>query len=176
MDLVESLSTRKEWRALLGLRNDKRMKAQEFVIRFLAFNDEWRSYQKPLFAFLNKYCEQHRHLTEVTMDRLTACFDMSLANCREIFGDRPFQLKDQHGEVQSSFNAALFDAEMVACASLGRAIKLSKQERREFDRRFISLQQSEDFTRAISRATSDEQSVKVRIVKLLELFSDLFHA
>jgi hypothetical protein len=159
----------------LGLPNAKRMKGQELLIRFFALNEDWRSYQRPLFAFLNRYCEQNRVLQPSARDRLKAHFSVGLKNCVTIFGHRPFQLTNIRGEVQSAFNAALFDAEMVASASLGKTIVMNGETRGEFDRLFSSLKADENFARAISARTSDEQSVKLRISKLSELVSNFFH-
>ncbi len=171
MDLVESLAARGEWIALLGLQDDKRMKSDELVIRFFALNEGWREYQRPLFAFLNAYCEQNRVLSEEAKMRLEALFALAIDNCRAIFGEKPFQ----HTGAQVSFNAAFFDSAMIACASLRGKVDLTREKRAIFERGFRELKSDEEFDQAISSGTNDEQSVKLRISKMLDLFSRYLH-
>ena len=57
-DLLASLNTLPEWRAILGrIAPDQRLKDVELVLRVLAMSRNWRSYSKPMKTFLTEYLE-----------------------------------------------------------------------------------------------------------------------
>ena len=176
IDHVEGLAKRKEWKELLGLRNDKRMRAEEFVIRFLAFWQMRTSYRKPLAEFLNNFCEQNRNPSPEELVKFDQAFDLAIWNVNQLFGEHAFALVSQSGETLSKFNAALFDAEMVAATEIGKRIKVPAPKRNEFFKSFTSLLEKEEMQKAVTRATSDEQMVKYRLGQLSSLVSAFCHA
>ncbi len=52
MELCEKLGKSSLFSDLTLTKNDRRMKADELVLRFFAFCDNWRNYAKPLVSFL----------------------------------------------------------------------------------------------------------------------------
>lgn len=160
---VERLAKRKDWKDLLGLNSDKRMRSAEFVIRFFAFLDGRNNYRKPLSEFLNKYCEKKRNISKDDFARLEAAFEKAIHNVGALFGENAFQVFDSDGTIQSRFNAALFDAEMVAAAEAQSELEISPKQQRDFLFSFANLLKDEALQKSITRATSDEQMVKLRI-------------
>lgn len=176
IDHAETLAKRGEWKTLLGLRNDKRMRAEEFVIRFLAFWKMRASYKKPLAGFLNAFCEDNRNPPPEDLKAFDDVFDLAIWNVKQLFGDHAFALISEDGEVLSKFNAALFDAEMLASADVGKRLKVSVSKRAEFISKFGALLAKEEMQKAVTRATSDEQMVKYRVSQVSLLVKTFCHA
>ena len=63
MQKIELLSKNSVFKRLTMTENDKRMKADELILRFFAFSSSWRDYNKPLADFLNRYCELNKNMS-----------------------------------------------------------------------------------------------------------------
>lgn len=155
--------------ALLDIKNDKRMKAEELVMRFIALNNDFSNYKKPLAGFINSFVDSHRSMTQADQDKQESLFIDTLGMAQETFGNLAFKIFSSKKIVTSKFNAALFDAEMIAIAQLqadGHKFKFSKEIVQD---RLAFLFSDDLFSRAISVATSDEQQVRLRIRKIKEI-------
>ena len=142
------------------------MKAEEFLIRFLAFHERLNEYQKPLASFLNTFVEHHREDTAEELEVLEQIFFRALEAAEALLGDLAFAIFDlkKGNEVESSFNAALFDAEMVAISRSGiTAQQVTARKRAAFITDLGNELYDERFRIAIARATSDGALVKRRI-------------
>ncbi len=148
------------------------MKAEEYLLRFLALNYRVEQYQKPLEAFLNDFVEYHRNDPNAVLDGFEAIFERTISVVEALYGDLAFAIYDVEAnkQVVSAFNAALFDAEMV---SVGRSklsvadVTVSKKDR--FQSALGQLFYDEHFRNAIGRATSDVAQVKHRVHALEQL-------
>lgn len=58
----------KELDKLSGSRDNKRLKYDEFVLRFFAFQEDFDNYQEPLARFLNNYMKDKRYLSEEELE------------------------------------------------------------------------------------------------------------
>jgi hypothetical protein len=58
--LPEKTAKDPQWRELVRAGSNKRMKAEEILVRFLAFHRRLEQYEKPLANFLNVFTEQNR--------------------------------------------------------------------------------------------------------------------
>lgn len=167
-DLVKSSN----FLELLDIKVDKRMKAEELVMRFLALSQDFSNYKKPLAGFINSFVDARRNIPEFDKKKLTELFTSTLAIVQTLFGDMSFKIFSQKMVVESKFNAALFDAEMLAVAQLhleGREIHISTKE---VQTRLANLFVDDvGFRRAISVATSDEQQVRLRVQKIKEILA-----
>lgn len=163
--LITRLGKDSNWRELVYLATDKRMKGDELILRFLAFHYNSDNYAKPLNSFLNEFNQEKRNITSQEEEEITEVFTKTIANVKGLFGDYAFKIFDKKLKILSKFNAALFDAEMLA---------VSKQMERNstmwpskpsisFIKKIGGLFEKEEFLKSITRATSDEQSVKYRI-------------
>src|SRR5205807_65313 len=94
----------------------KRMKAEEFLLRFLALRFDFENYEKPLAAFLNIFAERHRDADEAQLRVFTTAITSAISGIASIFGALAFKVFDRqdNDRILSHFNAALFDAEMLS--------------------------------------------------------------
>jgi hypothetical protein len=165
------------WRGLVHAGANKRMKAEEYLVRFLAFHHELEHYEKPLAAFLNQFTDRNRDATEDALDAFTALFQRTIDVADVLFGDLAFAIFDSRSgnKVLSPFNAALFDAQMVALSrSSITPDKVDKVSRTAFLADLGELFYVERFERAISRATSDVDRVMTRVHMMQKLVSKHF--
>lgn len=163
MKKIEALSSNSVFKKLTMTENDKRMKADELVLRFFAFSSGWQDYAKPLADFLNKYCEHNKNLGENDLLALESEFLATLNTINEVLGSSSFRTFDQ-AHKSPKFNAALYDAQMIAFSELNlqqnQIDKLKKENIAEQNYGFIA---SEPFVKYISFATTDNNSVTERI-------------
>lgn len=173
MKLIERLSENHLFKSLTLTKNDKRMKTDELILRFFAFSERWQNYSKPLANFLNIYCEDNRHADEDKQKTLTLLFQNTLNIVNEVLGDKAFKTYDGNMK-NAKFNAALFDAQMIAFMELSsnaEGIKrLKNVDMNTLNHDFIS---SEQFSRYISSGTTDRNSVINRITQYKEFLQNL---
>ena len=63
MLLIDELVKDKTWKKLIHIKDDKRMKSEELILRFFALTKNLENYQKPLSNFLNNYCEKNKNMS-----------------------------------------------------------------------------------------------------------------
>ena len=172
MDLIEKLSKNKEWQNLSGTKQDRRMKGDELILRFFALIDNWRNYSKPLVSFLNIYAESNRIITDDKKDELTNNFTQTFDFCFQVFGNYTFRTFNNEFK-QLKFNAALFDAQMVAMFELAPDVrKLATINKERILHKLKDLLFDEYFSKYISAGTTDKKSVQERI----RMFKDFLTA
>lgn len=150
-----------------GGRKDKRMKAEELVIRYWALSEGIGAYEKPLASFISSYAEKNRNLTEGDLTELRNNIEVAHARSVELFGTHCFSFSP---EGRPRFNAAVFDAQMVACSKL-TADKYHKL-RGQLDvirQEYESLQRNQEYARSVTLATSDKAALQGRIHKVTQL-------
>lgn len=173
MLLATSIVKETELLAMLDIRTDKRMKAEELVLRYLALNECLEEYRKPLAVFINDFSDRNRKLTENRKHELRSSFVETLLAVKALLGDLTFRIFDHSFHVESSFNAALYDALMVGVAQLRKAKKLRKIKLIDAQRELAKLMESDEkFRKAISIATSDETQVRYRVSAIRKLFGE----
>lgn len=168
MKLVNSLAKEKHWLALIGSGSDKRMKIEELVIRFFAFHFNLSGYKKPLSNFLNEYCDANKDLTESKIVEFKTVFNRTVENVDALFGDLAFKIFDRNLKPVNNFNAALFDAEMLAASSLSN-LKVTASQRSKLLKDLSSLFLDEDFLKTITLATSDKNPINKRVKVVSDL-------
>lgn len=163
MNKIEDLSKNGVFKKLTMTEKDKRMKADELILRFFAFVSGWETYSKPLAEFLNKYCERNRNVNDSDLPALETKFLNTLDTINVVLGNKSFRTFDQQHK-SPKFNAALFDAQMISFAELdiqqAQIDKLNQEHFSELNYDFIS---SEPFVKYISSGTTDRNSVVGRI-------------
>ena len=164
VNLATKVANDTKFAALLDIKVDKRMKAEELVLRFWALSERFTEYRKPLAGFINKFAEAHRSLSADEKAKLTQSFSSTLASVQHIFADLAFKIFDERRVVESRFNSALFDAQMLSIYQLRREGKLKNIPAPDAQDRLVKLiRKSDVFLKAISVATSDENQLKVRV-------------
>lgn len=166
-NLATKVAADARFSGLLDIKDDKRMKAEELVLRFWALSENFDDYKKPLAGFINFYADGCRVLDEVRKDYLKKSFSDTLDAVIALFGDKAFKIFDESGVVGSKFNSALYDAQMISVRQLLQAGKLKALQTKKAQSLLVeSFRKDESFMRAISIATSDEQQVRRRVTAM----------
>jgi hypothetical protein len=156
--------------SVLDIRADKRMKAEELVLRFWALLEGRSDYRKPLASFINSYTEANRVIPDDKKRFLERIFLQTLTEAKRLFGDLLFRVFGEDLDVASAFNAAIYDAEMVALAEHIRDQTLGDVSPKDVQLALgRMIEYDERFQKSISIATSDEAQVKYRINALADL-------
>lgn len=162
-ELLKELNVNKDWRALYG-KTGPRMRDQELILRFFALLFEWEKYTKPIKAFLNSFMAKNKDLKKHSKDELTAIFSDTVKVIHDFLGQKAFRLKAQP-------TAALIDAVMVGVSK--RLQKGVITEKASLNTAFSELLKDTEFITAITTSTSDEENVKKRIHKAINVFSNV---
>lgn len=158
--LLHELNQTPSWRDVFGPEN-KRMRDQELILRFLAFRYGSDRYLKSLKGFLNDYMGRNRSLAQQSADELRVAFVPTIDLVRAAIGADAFRPR-------RALNAAVFDAVMV-----GLAARLSDGTRPPADavsRSYSMLLQSADFIAATETGTNAPLSVRRRLDLAVEAF------
>ena len=155
----------------LGRRPDKRMKAEELIIRFWALNKRVAHYEKPLATFISNYAETNRNPDAATLASLESDVREAHRRVEAIFGKYALTFEK---DGRARFNAAVFDAQMVACARLTpeRAQEIIDNNL-DAQKMYDSLQENSVFARHVTLATSDKAALQGRISTIASLLKSV---
>ncbi|MBZ9870897.1 DUF262 domain-containing protein [Mesorhizobium sp. BR1-1-9] len=168
MELLDELGEYEPWQALSGIKDDKRMRGAELILRFLALCFKLDEYEKPLASFLNKFAQNNRDAKE--NDAFANTFMAAVDSVQSMLGNKAFRLLDERGEPDNNFNAAIFDAQMVGFALAKRSAKdINAVVRKGLMENYQALQSNRDYHRAVSASTSDPPLVRYRITMFRDL-------
>jgi hypothetical protein len=147
-----------------GGRNDKRMKAEELVIRYWALSESIGAYEKPLASFISNYAETNRNPSDDDLEQLKEKIRVAHARAIHLFGTHCFSFSKDGA---SRFNAAVFDAQMVACSKLTNAkYEVLKSRSETIRREYAKLQENLEYAKSVTLATSDKAALQGRIHKV----------
>lgn len=164
IDTVELLSKNSTWKRLTRIKQDKRMKRSELVLRFLAMANDLHNYSKPLSGFLNQFAEKNRGVSDSVLRTWEADFLFAVEVLDTLYGDHAFRPFDENFNAQNAINAALFDAQMVAIHRLKPQLKSFSQRRRDrLWKATARLFRDPAFSQTIGAGTSAKTSVLRRI-------------
>ena len=155
----------------LGMRKDKRMKAEELVIRFWALSSNLPNYEKPLATFLTTFVDDNRNVANGELRELETRIRLANDRVTSLFG--PLAFTYSHGG-RSKFNAAVFDAQMLACANLKPSTYDSLTKVTDKLRTLYSdLEKDIDFSKSVTLATSDKAALQGRVQRVSALLSGI---
>ncbi|MBC7489274.1 MAG: DUF262 domain-containing protein [Glaciimonas sp.] len=170
--LATEVAENSHFAATLDIKDNKRMKAEELIIRFWALSEKFEKYRKPLAGFINLYAEENRHLTDDQKRYLRASFITTLAKVHEIYGKMAFKIFDENDTIDSKFNSALYDAQMISVHQLTKNGKLKETTEQKAKASFVNMMRTNtSFRKAIGIATSDENQLKIRVTSMSELLT-----
>lgn len=155
----------------LGSGADKRMKAEEFVIRYWALSKGIGHYEKPLATFISNYAEENRNPTDSELEKLKSNILSTYKRATNLFGRYSFSFA-KNGKPR--FNAAVFDAQMVSSSKLSKekydnlALKTDAVQDA-----YKELQKDDEFIKSVTLATSDKASLQGRIHRITTLLNEL---
>ncbi len=165
--LIDNLGTINEhlaWRSIFG-KVHSRQRDQELILRFLAFFFEEESYKPPLAEFLTQFVGKHRNPHDDFLDEASSIFFRTMEAFECALGGRAFR-------PERALNAAVFDSMSVALARrIDSSVNYPNTE--EMKLAYQELLQDADYVEAVSSATADEQSVKMRMKKAAERFATI---
>lgn len=150
-----------------GGRKDKRMKAEELVIRYWAISQGISTYEKPLSSFISNYADANRNPSDDDLDSLSNNMKNTYEIALQLFGVHCFTFSK---DGKSKFNAAVFDAQMVACSKLTDAqMRKLKSIHDKIRVVYEKLQDDPEYKKSVTLATSDKAALKGRISKVSAL-------
>lgn len=155
----------------LGSRRDKRMKAEELVIRFWALRNDLAEYEKPLAGFISAFAEKNRHLPDAEIKELTSDFERVFSRVETLFGRTSFSHTRQG---RTKFNAAVYDAHMLAVGRLSQAsFEDLSQDPARVQAAYALLEKETEFVKSITLATSDKAALQGRVQRVSKLLKSL---
>jgi hypothetical protein len=150
-----------------GGRKDKRMKAEELVVRYWALSQGIGFYEKPLATFISNYAEANRNPSADKLIELEEDIERTYNRAASLFGSHCFSFSK---EGKSRFNAAVYDAQMVACSKLtSQSFNKLKLQKSKLQKRYEELQQDPEYARSVTLATSDKAALQGRTHKVSAL-------
>jgi len=60
MRKLDELSVDQEWLELIGIKNDRRMRSSELILRYFALRNSLDNYKKPLASFLTEFAKKNK--------------------------------------------------------------------------------------------------------------------
>jgi uncharacterized protein with ParB-like and HNH nuclease domain len=162
MQEIDNLASDDEWQEFLGIKNDKRMRGAELILRFFALRFDLARYKKPLAGFLSEFAAKHKDKTD--LDEWKDEFKKTYLGVKKLFGKAAFRMLDENLKPGSSINSAVFDAQMVGFSLIqAHGVQIDNVDQSQILSEYYKLQSNPDFNRAITASTSDELLVRTRI-------------
>lgn len=164
-DLIRELNLIQSWRVLFGRtpNPDKRKRDEELILRFFAlYVTGAEKYSSPMKDFLNDFMSRNRHLSELDEELLRGVFESTVESILRCIGGNAFKPYGRR-------NAAVTEAVMVGIA---RSLKGSGAGPSKLDR-YERLVKNLEFSKSVSRGTSQTQNVRSRIKLAIEAFADV---
>lgn len=151
---------------------NKRMKAEEFILRFWTLSYDFQNYKGSLAASINGFIEKNKN--DVDLKKLEKDFRETFDQVTKAFGDFSFftfNMDDSGNFDKLKFNAALYDAQMVGfyLNNKNGVLKYSIDKSENLNQ-IYSLFKNADFIKSISQATGNKNSIFYRYKKVQELF------
>jgi len=159
--LLTELNTNKKWRELFGPVN-KRMRDQELVLRFLALYSNEKNYKRPMKTFLNDFMNVNRQLSQAECKKLSEVFNWSIEAVRDVLGVKAFK-------PVSAFNAAVFDAILIAIAKRREGGPIVDNQK--FQDAYKELLADTEFQQWTSRSTADDETLRKRLDRAKNAFA-----
>lgn len=163
IDYLELLNNDENWRALYG-KKSPRIRDQELVLRIVALHVDDTSYRRPLKAFLNNFVSDHRRMKDFDSAAVRLRFERSAELLNESVGKGGLRLAGYQ------INAALAEATFVGL--MRRLTSDPDIGPTEVAGAVDRLRQDESLLAAVSRATADEENVRVRVELATAAFAE----
>ena len=147
--LIDLNNSDKTWRAQYSKNPDKRMRDMETILRFFAGYSSWKSYDKPMTGFLNKFMEDHQNDSKEDLDKLKELFSKTIRTVAENIS-HPFA---PTGKARV-MNRAMFESVMVSVARLEEEGKLDKAS---LGKKHKELLSDKEYIENVTIYTSDKK-------------------
>ena len=165
MQAIDTLNHDASWRAIYGGAPNKRFRDHELVLRIIALYMAGERYKKPLGGFLNSFAEDHRQDSINCIETEAKLFISAAEAYASLDDEKLFSTGERR-----QLNTSKADSLMVgAMRYINEGGEITKEK---LERVLKALDSSEDYNAAISRATSDESSVRSRIESVVSEFNN----
>lgn len=172
MEAVNSLSSSKDFKSVTSTKNDSRMKSAELVLRFVAFKESRKTYEKPLSSFLDQFVSANRSASPEKIEKWRSDFLKAKELCLLYFGSDAFKMYNAETDRFGGFNSAVYDAQMLGISECTNVVLKSGNAIPSLVKSaFRELYHDAQFVVSVQRATSDETSVSRRIEKAIAAFN-----
>jgi hypothetical protein len=169
--LLSELAASEEFKAATAFSvNPNRMDDRECVLRHLAFRiTNYTKYTKPdLNDFLGSAMEALNKASEEQIDRLAIDFKRAMTLCKEIFGPYAFRKFNREKATRGPISKALFETWSTVVLDVDEE-KLLEDAKNIMDFLERSLQEDQDYIRALTYATGGLTPVRKRFAKAYQI-------
>lgn len=178
-ELLKELQNERVWVRLCKfarVRDDRRYRRQELVLRFFAFNDSFESYKGPLVTFLNNYMSDQRYLEVNDIEKRKELFlstasivDSKLVMSKSnIIKDSPF-----FDEVYDRRGGSIIQLESAMIGVARNINSIRECSREEIQKRYRRMMDDDEFTKEkLSGGLFMKDRVQNRIRVAIDSFSD----
>lgn len=162
--VVREMADFEEFRRATGYSIPKdRMEDCDFVTRFIGFYGGYTDYQPDLDTWLNRGLAALKRKSDADLKRLKDDFKKAMDAAYELFEGDAFRKRYEEGVRRKPINKALFDTWSVNLAWLSAGeLATLKRRKRQVQKAFIKLMNTDEFDVAVSRSTGDAISVRRR--------------
>lgn len=161
--LLFQLNKDEIWREMFG-RESSRLKDIELILRFFAFYENLENYKRPMKKFLTDFMTSNRDASAVERERRLEEWKALMESLKESLGSRPFRPSGR------ALNAAFYDSFTVALAKQINAG--TKPAAADVLKAYDKLMVNDDFMKAISSSTADDENVRERFKLALASFGE----
>lgn len=145
----------------------RQMTDAEYVLRFFALAERWRSFKGELRLELDHYMAENRFADDKALSALTRAFSRSIETAEAIWGPEAFQ---RPGRDQAL--AGLYDAQMIALSLLPeKVLPILVRKRATVVKRAATLFDDVEFDESVRRATNTPARLIYRTEKMMAVFS-----
>jgi hypothetical protein len=162
IDFLEQLNRIEDWRSLYG-KKSPRVRDQELVLRILALYFDAADYKRPLKRFLNDFAAAHRNMGTFAADEVRERFTDAARLLNATVG------KEGLRRTGYQINAALTEAIFVG---LMRRLDAQEVSPQRVSDAVSAIRGNEELQEAISRATADEENVRIRLEVAASAFGE----
>ena len=151
------------WRTLYG-KQSPRLKDQELILRFLAFYENAKGYNRPMSEFINRFAMKYRNAEMRSLELWGNLFKSAITLLSDAVGKTAFR-------PESTINAAIFDSVMVGLCSRMKSGPI--KDTASVKAAYSDLLSKSEFMASVSRSTADVRFVATRIKMATETFAKL---
>ena len=162
---IKSLNDDDSWRNIYGIKS-RRLKDQDLILRFLALYFDQEPYKRPMDEYLNLFAQRHRNPSEDFLNEASLVFAKTVKAFHGALGRKAFRLR-----AGQAFNAAVFDSMAVGLATRIKASEAPSSS--EIVKIHDSLLADPEYVDSVSRSTSNEANVSLRLSKAKEVYAEL---
>lgn len=177
-DLVFKLSETPFLREQLKISSDdssayKNMEDAEYVLRYLALKDSWRTFSGSLRGELDGYMVKNQHAKPAQIKVLHRTFLRALEGCQAIWKEHAFRRHTGTGW-RSQFLAGMYDAEMLAVSELTDSqLAKAKSKSKLAIERTAALFDNADFDKSVRQGTNTPSFVRNRVNSTVAMLRSL---